>query len=174
MRLRIEKSLQDAASEAKRADEWLGSNKFQVSDARIARNMLSQSWELTENAIESFQENLNLPEWVNSGEVSRARHYASDIVTAYIDNESAIDSLLNDSMQHWKLSRLPKIDRDILRIAIAEIKYLALKDKIAISEAILLAKKYSDDEGRRLINGILSRIYTNPDRQKTAADGESD
>jgi N utilization substance protein B len=173
MRARIEKSLQDAASEVKRADEWLRSVNFQVSDARIARNMLSQAWELTENAIDSFQENLNLPEWVNSGEVSRARHYASEILTTYIDNELAINSLLNESMQHWKLSRLPKIDRDILRIAIAEIKYLELKDKIAISEAVLLAKKYSDDEGRRLINGILSRIYANPDRQQpTEKDGE--
>ena len=50
------------------------------------------------------------------------------------------------------------IDRDILRLAVTEIVYLGLEERIAINEAIELAKRYSDDQGRKLINGVLRRV----------------
>ncbi|NEO00992.1 MAG: transcription antitermination factor NusB, partial [Moorea sp. SIO3I7] len=57
----------------------------------------------------------------------------------------------------WQLKRLPRIDRDILRMAVAEISFLGIPDRVAINEAVELAKRYSDEEGHRFINGVLRR-----------------
>jgi N utilization substance protein B len=61
-------------------------------------------------------------------------------------------------MVDWQLKRLPKIDQDILRLAMAEILYLDIPQKVAINEAVELAKRYSDDAGYRFINGVLRRV----------------
>ncbi|NET39783.1 MAG: transcription antitermination factor NusB, partial [Cyanothece sp. SIO1E1] len=69
-----------------------------------------------------------------------------------------IDSLLNQVMVDWQVKRLPQVDRDILRIAITEIMFLGVPDKVAINEAIELAKRYSSDDGHRFINGVMRRV----------------
>ena len=56
------------------------------------------------------------------------------------------------------MNRLARIDRDILRIAVAEILYLGFGESGAINEAVELAKRYSGDEGYRFINGVLRRV----------------
>ncbi len=56
------------------------------------------------------------------------------------------------------MTRLAQIDRDILRIAVAEILYLGVPNSVAIDEAVELAKRYSGDEGHRFINGVLRRV----------------
>ena len=58
----------------------------------------------------------------------------------------------------WQLSRLAKIDRDILRISVAEMLYLQVPEKVAINESVELAKRYSDEDGFRFINGVLRRL----------------
>ena len=62
------------------------------------------------------------------------------------------------SLIDWQLNRLARIDRDILRIAVAEMEYLALEPSIAINEAVELAKRYSEEEGYKFINGVLRRV----------------
>ena len=73
-------------------------------------------------------------------------------------NRAKLDEILNESMVDWQLDRLPHIDQDILRIALAEMTLLGVPHPIAISQAVELAKRYSDDESRRLINGVLRRV----------------
>ncbi len=58
----------------------------------------------------------------------------------------------------WQVQRLVRIDRDLLRIAITEICYLGTPERIAINEAVELAKTYGDEEGHRFINGVLRRV----------------
>ncbi len=73
-------------------------------------------------------------------------------------NRTQIDQLLQESLVDWQLTRLARIDRDILRIAVTEILFLEVPDRVAINEAVELAKRYSSDEGHRFINGVLRRV----------------
>jgi transcription antitermination protein NusB len=80
------------------------------------------------------------------------------VISAVNANMPAIDKLLTQSLVDWQLNRLARIDRDILRIAVAEILYLGVPDKVAINEAVELAKRYSGEDGYRFINGVLRRV----------------
>jgi transcription antitermination protein NusB len=81
--------------------------------------------------------------------------YALEILTTLAQHREAIDQLLQDSLVDWQLHRLAQIDCNILRVAIAELQYLAVPARVAINEAIELAKRYSTDDGHRFINGVL-------------------
>jgi N utilization substance protein B len=61
-------------------------------------------------------------------------------------------------MEGWRLNRLPRIDRDILRLAVVDLTDLSTPAPVAISEAVELANRYSDEQGRRMINGVLRRF----------------
>lgn len=79
-------------------------------------------------------------------------------VAAHIEK---IDELVVTYAQGWDLDRMPSIDRNLLRIALFEILWSEeLDDKIAVSEAVSLAKELSTDESSGYINGVLGRIIT--------------
>jgi N utilization substance protein B len=61
-------------------------------------------------------------------------------------------------MEGWRLSRLPRIDRDILRLAAIDLSIFRTPPAVACNEAVELANRYSDDQGRRMINGVLRRL----------------
>jgi N utilization substance protein B len=86
------------------------------------------------------------------------RTYALEIIKTINRRRVEIDEILTNALQDWQLNRLARIDRDILRIAVAEISFLGLPERVAINEAVELAKRYSDDEGHRFINGVLRRV----------------
>ena len=61
--------------------------------------------------------------------------------------------------ENWKIERMPSVDRNILRLAVYELLYCPeVPDKVAIDEAIELAKLYSDDKAPRFINSVLDKI----------------
>ena len=61
-------------------------------------------------------------------------------------------------MDGWRLKRLPRIDRDILRLAYVDIHFLDTPVSVACDEAVNLANKYCDIQGRKMINGVLRRL----------------
>ena len=63
-------------------------------------------------------------------------------------------------MDGWRLKRLPRIDRDILRLAYVDINFLNTPVAVACDEAVNLANKYSDLQGKKFINGVLRRLQT--------------
>jgi len=73
------------------------------------------------------------------------------------DRES-IDTRLDGVMEGWRLSRLPRIDRDILRLAVVDLDCFDTPSAVACNEAVELANRYSDEQGRRMINGVLGRF----------------
>ena len=81
-----------------------------------------------------------------------------DRISNIINNLTLIDSNIDEVMDSWRLSRLPKIDRDILRLAYVDIKFLNTPVAVACDEAVNLANKYSDAQGRKFINGVLRRL----------------
>jgi N utilization substance protein B len=71
-----------------------------------------------------------------------------------------LDARLDRVMEGWRLTRLPRIDRDILRLAAVDLERFGTPLAVACSEAVELANRYSDEQGRRMINGVLRR-FTN-------------
>lgn len=87
------------------------------------------------------------------------RPFALDIVALVIEHRTTIDDLIGKYAQGWDLDRMPAVDRNILRIAIAEILWEPeLAEAIAISEALDLAKELSTEESAQFIHGLLARV----------------
>jgi len=77
-----------------------------------------------------------------------------------IGNLEAIDEYIVKVAQNWKLDRIAIVDKNVLRMAICEIMYLPdIPMKVAINEAVELAKKYSTFESASFVNGILDKVY---------------
>ncbi len=90
----------------------------------------------------------------------RYRPYMNQLI-AVLDAKSAqIDSVLEDHIPNWRLERLAAIDRNILRIGVAELLYVEkIPGKVAITEAIQLAERYGGDDSGAFVNGVLDSIY---------------
>ena len=88
------------------------------------------------------------------------RHYARSLVDGTMSMTEEIDRRIAAAAKNWKLGRIAPVDRSILRLALYEM--LASEDvppKVAINEAIDLAKKFSTEQSGAFVNGILDRIY---------------
>lgn len=85
--------------------------------------------------------------------------FVKDIVYGVITYKNELDKMANKYLEGWDISRLGNTDKAILRIGIFELLYTDTPDVVAINEAIELAKNYSDDSVRKMINGVLDKIY---------------
>lgn len=162
----IQEVLETAAAELKRGSDRLLSSETRAVDVRSARAMVAEAIELAEKAINRIGTAVEIPEFVQLTNQQDVRSYALEILKTISRRKAEIDETLTQALQDWQLNRLPRIDRDILRIAVAEISFLGLPERVAINEAVELAKRYSDEEGHRFINGVLRRVS---DRLKTEA-----
>ena len=85
--------------------------------------------------------------------------YVAVLLHGVDQHQRKIDELIVTYAQGWDLDRMPSIDRNLLRIALFEILWAQdLDDKIAVSEAVEIAKELSTDESAGYINGVLGRI----------------
>lgn len=90
----------------------------------------------------------------------------SEYVTRTLDDifekKEQIDEIISNNLKGWKLERLSKMDRQILRISTYEILFTDIPYKVSINEAVELSKKYSEkDESYKFINGVLKGIVEN-------------
>jgi N utilization substance protein B len=85
--------------------------------------------------------------------------FVKDMVYGVINNVDKLDDIANKHLKDWPLSRLGKTDQAILRMAIYEMLYTDTPDIICINEAVELAKLFSDDAIKDVINGVLDSIY---------------
>lgn len=88
--------------------------------------------------------------------------YLIRLIEELIKNRKKIDKVIKKNLKDWKLNRLHLLERAILRVATCELLYFPdIPPKVVIDEAIEIAKEYTDDAGRRFINGVLNGIYQN-------------
>ena len=87
--------------------------------------------------------------------------FVKDIVYGVVTYQERIDELANKYMQDWNISRIDKTGASILRIGIFELLYTDTPAIVVINEAIELAKKYSDDSVRKIINAVLDKVIKN-------------
>jgi N utilization substance protein B len=158
LRGEIQEVLETAAAELKRGSDRLLTSETRAIDVNSARAMVADAIELTEAAINRLGTAVEIPEVVQLSNQQEVRTYTLELLKTISRRKEEIDDILTQALQDWQLNRLPRIDRDVLRIAVAEISFLGVPDRVAINEAVELAKQYSDEEGHRFINGVLRRV----------------
>ena len=87
--------------------------------------------------------------------------FVKDIVYGVITKKEELDDIANKYLNKWTIDRLGNTDQSIIRMAIYELLYTKTPEVVVINEAIELAKLYSDDDVKNMINGVLDKIYKN-------------
>ncbi|MBO6974770.1 MAG: transcription antitermination protein NusB [Prochlorococcus marinus CUG1435] len=124
------------------------------------RDELKKSLKKIETVMNTLSVTLDFPKLiVSSGQID-IREDVNQRISYIINNLTIIDSDIDQAMDGWRLKRLPRIDRDILRLAYVDINFLSTPVAVACDEAVNLANKYSDIQGRKFINGVLRRLQT--------------
>lgn len=86
------------------------------------------------------------------------RDFALGLIGQVLDNLARIDRIVASVAENWEISRMTAIDRNTLRLGTAEIIFGDVPAKVAINEAIEIAKKYSTENSGGFVNGILDRV----------------
>lgn len=95
----------------------------------------------------------------NEIEDEEIKEYLTDILFGVSENEEKINEMIKKNLkENWTIERVSKINISILKIAIYEMIFSKIPYKVAINEAVEIAKKYSDDQGKSFVNGILASI----------------
>ncbi len=151
-------ALETAVAELKRGNNRLLESETRSATIESARAMLAEAAEMTQTAINLAGNALELPEFIQLANQQEVRDYCMQILTHVTAHKSEIDELLVQNLVDWQLNRLAKVDQDMLRVAVAEIKYLGTPERVVINEAIEISKRYSGEDGHRFINGVLRRV----------------
>jgi len=112
----------------------------------------------SENILNSLSESIELPRLLALVDQKEIRQLALKRVNLVIEKGDEIDTNLDNVMEGWRLKRLPRIDRDILRLAVVDLIDFKTPMAVTCNEAVNLANRYSDEQGRRMINGILRKL----------------
>ena len=149
-----ESDLEDAAQKILESELQEGVD----SSISNVRDELKNSLKKMETLMNTLSEILDFPKLiVSSGQID-IREDVNHRISNIFNNLSTIDSDIDHAMDGWRLKRLPRIDRDILRLAYVDINFLNTPVAVACDEAVNLANKYSDIQGRKFINGVLRRL----------------
>ena len=151
-------TLETAAAELERGSDRLLASETQATDLQSAHAMLKEAMSLTQAAINRLGTALEMPEFIQLANQQEVRHYTLELLTTVQRHRREVDEVLSKNMVEWQLSRLARIDQDILRVAVTEMLYLGTPNKVAINEAVEIAKRYSEEEGHKFINGVLRRV----------------
>lgn len=109
--------------------------------------------------VEELHEQIEM--YQTQQEVSNAEEFApvKAKLEAIVAKEGTIDMILSEAAEGWRLNRMGKAELTILRIATYEIRYDEdVPDKVAINEAVELAKKYGNDASSGFVNGVLAKV----------------
>ncbi len=99
--------------------------------------------------------------WAEHPAKPETRSFAETLIRGVTTNRKSIDVTLSSSVEHWVLTRLALVDLSILRLAAYELLFHdGTPLKVAIDEAIELAKAYGGAESGAFVNGVLDKIYT--------------
>ena len=101
--------------------------------------------------------NYNVEEIISSN-LEIDNEFVRDIIYGVITYEDEIINIANKYMKNWDISRIDKTGAAILKMAIYELKYTDTPHIVVINEAVELAKKYSDDYVRKIINAVLDKM----------------
>ena len=122
------------------------------------RNEMKKSFLNIESVMNILSDTLEFPKIIAMSDQIQFRNDIKNRLSKVINNINRIDKEIDNVMESWRFKRLPRIDRDILRLAYVDINFLNTPISVSCNEAVLLANKYSDTQGRKLINGVLRKL----------------
>tara|TARA_B100000212_G_scaffold26364_1_gene17525 strand:+ start:251 stop:892 length:642 start_codon:yes stop_codon:yes gene_type:complete len=123
-----------------------------------SRNEIKEIVSNIEIVMNTLSDILDFPKLIAISDHAEVRNDIKNRISKVLKNIFNIDSNIDNVMEGWRFKRLPRIDRDILRLAFVDMEYLNIPVSVACNEAVNLANKYSDKQGRKMINGILRRL----------------
>ena len=126
----------------------------------LFRDELKKSLSKIEGVMNTLSVILDFPKIIISSQQHDLREDVIQRILKVLNNIQNIDEEVDAVMDGWRLRRLPRVDRDILRLAYLDINFLKTPIAVACNEAVNLANKYSDQQGRKMINGVLRRLQT--------------
>lgn len=104
---------------------------------------------------------------VELSDVDATRAFVLELVNGTWSRKEAIDTLLEDYLKGWQISRLSKVDRQVLRLATYEMIFRDdVPGKVAVNEAIELAKHFGTAESGKFVNGVLGKMIQDVDQLK--------
>ena len=125
----------------------------------IRENAFKLIYSLEIQKTENLEEQIDLFFESNNIEDEQAKKYIKDVIFGINENlEEILKDIEQNLKEDWKLNRISKMDLSVLKLAIYEIKYNEIPYKVAINEAVELAKKYGEDKSKNFVNGILASI----------------
>jgi N utilization substance protein B len=121
----------------------------------LALQMLFQS-DMGQQSAEQVRQNF----WAHREPVEAdVQGFAEDLFRAASERGAEIDGMIQTRAQHWRMERMPAVDRNILRIGVAELMVFPQTPRpVIINEALEIARKYSGPESVQFINGVLDGI----------------
>jgi len=162
----VREALDQAATELQAAQQQLLDSELQdqgaVGQLPRIRQHLQDGLEHAENGLNRLSASLELPRLLMLSDQEEIRRGAIDRARAVLSGRADLDQRLDAVMEGWRLTRLPRIDRDILRLAAVDIEHFNTPASVDCNEAVELANRYSDEQGRRMINGVLRRFTNAP------------
>ncbi len=122
-----------------------------------------------------FQEDLNprdtrdqIAPFLNSRlNDEKLREFAMMLVLGVLRNLAELDVLLESKADNWSLDRMAATDRNVLRLGAFEIRYADTPDRVAIDEAVELAKRYGSAQSSQFVNGILDKLILRKEKEST-------
>ncbi|MDW7674786.1 MAG: transcription antitermination factor NusB [Bacillota bacterium] len=125
---------------------------------RLAREMaLKTLFQIDVGKIASQQAIENILE--EEAAAAKSKDFFLTLVNGVVDNLTEIDEVLKKHLIEWDIKRIPNVDRNILRIAIFELIYLAdIPQSVSINEAVEVAKVFGTEDSTKFINGVLDNI----------------
>ena len=125
----------------------------------IRENAFKLIYSLEIQKAENTEEQIDLFFESNDINDEEAKKYIKNVILGIEKNKEQILSNIEKNLKEdWKLSRISKMDLSILELAIYEIEFSDIPYKVAINEAVELAKKYGEDKSKNFVNGILASV----------------
>jgi N utilization substance protein B len=88
--------------------------------------------------------------------------FVADLVRGTVEHLGDLDQQITKHAEHWRMERMPAVDRNILRLAVYEMRFGGTPAAVTIDEALELARKYSGEESVQFVNGVLDAIHREP------------
>jgi len=97
--------------------------------------------------------------WQNFQPEVDVAEFASALVTGVVEKQEDIDKRIQEASHHWKLERMARVDRNVLRLAVFELLFRDdIPKKVTLNEAIEIAKRFGTEDSGSFINGVLDHI----------------
>ncbi len=122
--------------------------------ARLQALQILYQREITGQRVSSI-----LEEQTYSTESGEPDGFCRELATGVEQNLDSIDTTIGQTSEHWTVSRMPMVDKNILRVATYELLYTTdVPASVAINEAVELAKTFGGDDSSKFVNGVLGKI----------------